>query len=42
MGQPVVHFEVVSDDANALRTFYGQMLGWTFTEPVGPTSACSP
>ena len=37
MGQPVVHFEVVGKDAPALRDYYGQLFGWRFSEPMGPT-----
>jgi uncharacterized protein len=28
MGQPVVHFEVVGKDAQALQRFYGELFGW--------------
>ena len=37
MGQPVAHVEVVGKDADALRTFFGEMFGWKFSEPMGPT-----
>jgi predicted enzyme related to lactoylglutathione lyase len=37
MGQPVVHVEVVGKDGNALRGFFGEMFGWKFSEPMGPT-----
>lgn len=37
MGQPVVHFEVIGKDPNKLREYYGQLFGWTFGEPMGPT-----
>lgn len=30
MGQPVVHFEIVGKDGDALRDFYGQLFGWEF------------
>ncbi len=30
MGNPVVHFEVVGKDADALRAYYGQLFGWEF------------
>ena len=33
MGNPVVHFEIRSDDPDAARTFYGELFGWTF--PAG-------
>jgi predicted enzyme related to lactoylglutathione lyase len=28
MGQPVVHFEVIGKDANALQSFYSDLFGW--------------
>ena len=28
MGQPVVHFEVVGSDGEALRSYYAEMFGW--------------
>ena len=28
MGQPVVHFEVMGNDAAALRSFYSDLFGW--------------
>lgn len=37
MGHQVVHFEVVGKDANALRGYYGDLFGWKFSEPMGPT-----
>lgn len=37
MGQPVMHFEIVGKDANALRAFYGEMFDWTFGASMGPT-----
>jgi uncharacterized protein len=30
MGQPVVHFEIVGGDADALRRYYGELFGWRF------------
>jgi uncharacterized protein len=30
MGQPVVHFEIVGRDADALRGYYGELFGWRF------------
>jgi uncharacterized protein len=30
MGQPVVHFEIVGRDADALRRYYGELFGWRF------------
>jgi predicted enzyme related to lactoylglutathione lyase len=32
---PVVHFEVLGRDANALRSFYSRAFGW----PLGPVDA---
>jgi predicted enzyme related to lactoylglutathione lyase len=37
MAQPVVHFEVVGQDPNKLRGFFGQLFGWEWSEPMGPT-----
>jgi hypothetical protein len=37
MAQPVVHFEVVGQDADKLRDYYGQLFGWEWSEPMGPT-----
>jgi predicted enzyme related to lactoylglutathione lyase len=37
MGQPVVHFEVIGKDPDQLREYYGQLFGWAFGEPMGPT-----
>ena len=37
MGQQVVHFEVVGQDADKLRSYYGELFGWQFGQPVGPT-----
>ena len=30
MGQPVVHFEIIGRDGEALRRYYGELFGWTF------------
>ncbi|GCE30484.1 glyoxalase [Dictyobacter alpinus] len=30
MGQPVVHFEVIGKDPEKLRSYYGELFGWTF------------
>lgn len=37
MGQPVVHFEIVGKDAQALRSYYGSLFGWEFdtSNPMG-------
>ena len=33
MGNPIVHFEIRSDDPDAARAFYGKLFGWTY--PAG-------
>ncbi len=37
MGSPVVHWEVMGKDADALRKFYASMFGWNFQidNPMG-------
>ncbi len=30
MGQPVVHFEIIGSDTEALRSFYSELFGWEF------------
>jgi predicted enzyme related to lactoylglutathione lyase len=30
MGQPVVHFEVIGQDPQQLRRYYGELFGWQF------------
>ena len=30
MGQPVVHFEIIGSDTDALRSFYSELFGWEF------------
>jgi uncharacterized protein len=35
MGQPVVHFEIIGSDPAGLRSYYGELFGWTFS--VGDT-----
>jgi predicted enzyme related to lactoylglutathione lyase len=37
VGQQVVHFEVVGKDAQQLRSYYSELFGWEFGEPMGPT-----
>jgi uncharacterized protein len=37
MGAPVVHFEVIGKDPDQLRGYYGELFGWTFGDPIGPT-----
>jgi uncharacterized protein len=38
MGQPVVHFEIIGNDAAGLRDYYGKLFGWTF-DTSGPIAA---
>ncbi len=38
MGNPVLHFEVVGKDAQALQSFYAQAFGWELTASL-PTYA---
>jgi uncharacterized protein len=33
MGNPIVHFEIRSDDPDAARDFYARLFGWTY--PAG-------
>jgi predicted enzyme related to lactoylglutathione lyase len=37
MGQQVVHFEVIGQDPDRLRSYYGELFGWEFGETMGPT-----
>jgi uncharacterized protein len=37
MGQPVVHFEVIGKDPDKLRSYYGELFGWEFGQPMGST-----
>jgi uncharacterized protein len=37
MGQPVVHFEVIGKDPDKLRSYYSELFGWEFSQPMGPT-----
>ena len=30
MGNPIVHFEIRSDDPDATRAFYAQLFGWAY------------
>lgn len=30
MGEPVVHFEIIGSDPAGLRSYYGELFGWTF------------
>jgi len=33
MGNPVVHFEIIGPDPDALRRYYGELFGWSFDTP---------
>jgi uncharacterized protein len=33
MGQPVVHFEIIGNDPEKLRGYYGDLFGWEFETP---------
>jgi uncharacterized protein len=33
MGQPVVHFEIIGNDPEKLRGYYGELFGWEFDTP---------
>jgi uncharacterized protein len=37
MGQPVLHFEIIGSDGDALRDYYAQLFGWSFdtANPMG-------
>lgn len=37
MGDQVVHVEVVGQDPDRLRAYYGELFGWQFGAPMGPT-----
>src|SRR3954465_7117182 len=41
MEQPVVHFEIIGTDPARLRTYYGELFGWTFTTRDAVTDAVS-
>jgi predicted enzyme related to lactoylglutathione lyase len=36
MANPVVHFEIRSDDPDATRAFFGDLFGWTYPEGAFP------
>ncbi|HEX8647232.1 MAG TPA: VOC family protein [Thermoleophilaceae bacterium] len=38
MGYPVVHFEVLGQDAKKLQDYYSELFGWEFRNIGGPTS----
>jgi hypothetical protein len=38
MGQPVVHFEIIGNDGDKLRSYYSELFGWEFGDTIGPTN----
>jgi uncharacterized protein len=38
MGRQVVHVEVIGQDPDKLRDYYGELFEWEFGEPMGPTN----
>jgi uncharacterized protein len=38
LGQAVVHFEVIGEDGDKLRSYYSELFGWDFGDVVGPTN----
>jgi uncharacterized protein len=38
MGQPVVHFEVIGNDGEKLRSYFSELFGWQFGDTIGPTN----
>jgi predicted enzyme related to lactoylglutathione lyase len=36
MGQAVVHFEIVGNDIEKLKSFYSELAGWSYDEPPAP------
>jgi uncharacterized protein len=38
MGNPVVHFEIIGSDPQRLRSYFGELFGWTF-DTSGPVSS---
>ena len=36
MANPVVHFEIRSEDPDATRAFFGDLFGWTYPEGAFP------
>jgi predicted enzyme related to lactoylglutathione lyase len=38
MGQPVIHFEIIGKNPEALRSYYGELFGWEF-DTSSPVSA---
>ena len=40
MGQPVVHFEIIGNDPERLRGYYGDLFGWEFATPSPVAKRC--
>ena len=36
MGQPVVHFEIIGNEPQKLRSFYSELFGWKLGEMMAP------
>lgn len=41
MGQPVVHFEIIGNDPERLRRYYGDLFGWEFDTSGSVSEAVS-
>jgi len=41
LGQPVVHFEIIGTNPANLRSYYGDLFGWTFDTGDATTEAVS-
>jgi predicted enzyme related to lactoylglutathione lyase len=41
MGQPIVHFEIIGQDPQRLRTYYGDLFGWEFDTSAPAAEAVS-
>ena len=41
MGQPIVHFEVIGQDPQKLRSYYGDLFGWEFDTSAPVAEAVS-
>jgi hypothetical protein len=41
MARPVVHFEIIGSDVEALRAYYGELFGWTYDTSVRVADAIS-
>lgn len=41
MAQPVVHFEIIGNDPERLRRYYGELFGWAFDTSGGVAPSVS-